>query len=70
MRAAVATLAGLALALPAPRAAAHDLRVPLCNGGTTTITLPGNPEDNDRQEACRKACHAVDPRRKRLPGCC
>jgi len=65
---AVAPIFALAIMLPAPMAQARVIIAPMCNGGTTQITLPkgmGGPMPADDHECCRKGCHAGADRRKK-----
>ncbi len=58
----------LAIMLPAPMAQARVIAAPMCNGGTTQITLPngtGGPMPAEDHDCCRKGCHAGSDRRKK-----
>jgi hypothetical protein len=64
-------IAGVALSLPMPGAAA-PMMVTTCAGGSVALPVEG-PEPASDHGCCRKACHAGTDRRKRGAlegGCC
>jgi hypothetical protein len=64
---AVTLIFALAIMLPPPMAQARVINAPMCNGGTTQITLLRDKGDvpAEDHDCCRKGCHAVSERRKK-----
>ena len=65
-------------ALPPAARAATTLKLPVCGGGSQTLTIggrPASPGEHDDHSCCRKGCHAANDRRKKgdgelMPDCC
>jgi hypothetical protein len=62
-------LVAIATAAPAFPAQSKSMIIGVCGGRAQTITLmpdPSIPTEQDKRDACKKACHAASGRRKRI----